>query len=470
MFVGTAAAQTSKGILAGVVRDPSGAALPDATVIITNQETGETRTVTTTSTGSYRAEAINPGRYQLHVTNPGFSAVDVKDIAVLPSVVTAYDATLPVGQTATTIEVEANTNSINTENGQLSGTIATQELKQIPIFTLNPADLTSEFPGVTRQYSTVQNLGGVGGNGSVKLAVNGARPRANNFMMDGQDMNDVSLGGEAILPIMPDFFSEVTALLNDASAEFGRAGGAVINQITQRGTNRFHGSVHEIYTGSGLDSLDGQARQAPHAPGVPIPKARYDTHQFGFTAGGPIFKDKLFAFGGGTWYRYYGTTQAPTVELPDAAGFASIKSLATAGNAQANLFLKYLDNGSYLNAAQYTPISGKPLESFAVSSMPGCTGGCTVTAATFQRLAVPQQNPDTQWITRVDFIPRSSDILSFRYIHDRTSLVPYFGLNPTSLPPFDAENSGVSELAAGVWTHTFTANLLNEFRVSETRI
>jgi hypothetical protein len=458
--------QTSKGILAGVVRDSTGAVLPDASIVITNQETGETRTVTSSSTGSYRAEAINPGRYQIHVTNPGFAAVDVKDIAVLPSVVTTYDATLPVGQTATTVEVEANTNEINTQNGQLSGTILSQELRQVPIFSLNPADLTSEFPGVTRQYSTVQNLGGSGGNGLVKLTVNGARPRANNFMMDGQDINDVSLGGEAIQPIQPDFFSNVTVLLNDASAEFGRAGGAVINQITQAGTNHFHGSVHEIYTGSGLDAIDGQARQAKPV----APKARYDTHQYGFTAGGPIFKDKLFAFGGGTWYRYYGKTQAPVVELPDAAGFAAIKSLATAGNAQANLFLQYLNNGSYLNAAQYSSISGTPLESFAVSSMAGCPTGCTITAASFQRNAVPQQSPDTQWLYRIDFIPRSSDTFSFRYIHDRQSFVPYFPLNPTSLPGFDSQNTGVAELGGGVWTHVFTGNLLNEFRVSETRI
>ena len=230
-----AGAQTSKGILTGVVRDTSGAVLANATVVITNQDTGESRTATTTSTGNYRAEAINPGRYQIHVTNPGFAAVDVKNIDVLPSVVTTYDATLPIGETSTTVEVQANSNFINTENGQLSGTIAKQELSQVPIFSLNPADLTSEFPGVMRQYSTVQNLGGIGGNGLVKLAVNGARPRANNFMMDGQDINDVSLGGEAIQPIMPDFFSSVTVLFNDSSAEFGRAGGAVINQITQSG-------------------------------------------------------------------------------------------------------------------------------------------------------------------------------------------------------------------------------------------
>lgn len=473
VHVRPAGAQTSKGILTGVVRDSTGAVLPNATVAITNQDTSESRTVTTTSDGVYRAEAINPGRYQIRVTDPGFAAVDLKDINVPPSVVTTYDATMPIGSTSTSVTVEANSNSINTENGQLSGTVAKQELSQVPIFTLNPADLTSEFPGVTRQYLTVQNLGGVGGNGAVKLTVNGARPRANNFMMDGQDMNDVSLGGESIQPIMPDFFSSVTTLLNDSSAEFGRAGGAVINQITQHGTNRFHGSVHEIYTGSGLDAIDGQSRRAkPLAPGTQAPKARYNTHQYGFTLGGPIFKDKLFGFGGSTFFRFYGTTQATPVELPDAAGFNTLKTLAAAGNAQASLLLGYLNNGSYLTPALYTSLTpaSQPVESLAVSPRPGCASGCNITAGIFQRNAVPELNPDTQWIYRIDFNPRAQDMFSVRYIHDRQSLVPYFPLNPTSLPGFDAENSGVSELGMGVWTHVFTANLLNEFRAGETRI
>ena len=464
-------AQTSKGILAGIVRDTTGAVLANATIVITNEDTGETRTVTSSSAGAYRAEAINPGSYRIHVTDQGFAPFDLQHINVLPSVVTTYDATLPIGESTSSVTVEAQSNSINTENGQLSGTIAKQELQQVPIFSLNPADLVSEMPGVTRQYSTVQNLGGSGGNGLVKLTVNGARPRANNFMIDGQDANDVGLGGESFQPIMPDFFSSVTTLLNDSSAEFGRAGGAVINQITQHGTNRFHGSVHEIYTGSGLDAIDGQSRRAKPIPaGGHIPKARYDTHQFGFTAGGPIIKDKLFAFGGGTYQRFYGTTQPSSpVEFPDANGFATLKNLAAAGNAQANLYLNYLNNGSYLSSSLYTPISSR-VESLPVTSMPGCTGGCNITTGTFLRNAVPQLNPDTQWMVRVDYTATSRDTFTVRYMHDFSSLSPYFPLNPTTLPGFDSQNSGTSELGGGTWTHVFTPNLLNEFRASETRI
>jgi hypothetical protein len=109
-------AQTSKGILAGVIRDSSGALLPNATILITNEDTHETRTVTSSSTGAYRIEAINPGNYHIHVTSSGFSPFDVQHVSVLPSVVTTYDATLAIGESTSSVTVEAETNAINSEN------------------------------------------------------------------------------------------------------------------------------------------------------------------------------------------------------------------------------------------------------------------------------------------------------------------------------------------------------------------
>jgi outer membrane receptor protein involved in Fe transport len=463
----TGSAQTSKGILAGVVRDSTGAVVQNADVTITNEATNETRAVTTNSSGGYRVEAINPGPYQIHINMAGFTAVDVKGINVQPSVVTTYDATLTLGKSEVTLLVEANGNTINTDNAQLSGAIATTELQQVPIFTLNPAELTSTLPGVTRELSTVQNLGGVGGNGLVKLTVNGARPRSNNFMIDSQDANDVSIGGEAFQPAIPDFFGSVSVLLNDASAEYGRGGGAVINQITKSGTNQFHGSVHEIYTGSGLDAIDGQTRRSEPAAGRAA-KSRYDQHQYGFTLGGPALKNKLFGFGGATFLRYYGNFQFPAAELPDASGFAQLKAMASAGNSQAAALLGYLNNGSYLTSGYSLLQSGT--ESLAVSARPGCPSGCNVSTSTFSRLPTPAQQPETQWTYKIDYTPRASDTFSVHYLHDRGLTAPYYPLNPTTLPGFDTFAGGPTELGGGNWVHIFTPNLLNEFRASEVRL
>ena len=214
-----------------------------------------------------------------------------------------------MGATATTVEVQANTNAINRDNGQLSSTLGGPELAILPIFSLNPIELVATLPGV-QLVNPQLALGGVGGNYE-QIEVNGARPRSNNFMIDGQDINDVGIGGQAFQPQVPDMFQSETALTNSASAEFGRSGGAVVNLITKNGTNRFHGSGFELYQGSGLNALDGQTRRGtihgPPPPGyLPPTKARFDSHNYGFALGGPLWRDKLFAFGGSQWSRFYG--------------------------------------------------------------------------------------------------------------------------------------------------------------------
>ena len=293
---GMAKGQSSKGILTGTVRDTTGAVVAGANVTITSEDTGVARSLTTTQQGAYRAEGVNPGQFELRVEGAGFATMDVKDIRVAPSVVTSYDPVLSVASAAESLTVEANSNLINTENGQLSGTIDQRELADVPIFSLNPIELAATLPGVQLVNPTL-NVGGPAGNFE-QIIVNGARPRSNNFMLDGQDINDVGIGGQSFDPQVPDMYQTTSVLLNSSSAEYGRSGGAVVNLVTKSGTNHFHGTGFELYSGSGLDAIDGTTRQGkPFAPGT-NPKARFDEHQFGFTAGGPLWKDKLFAFGG----------------------------------------------------------------------------------------------------------------------------------------------------------------------------
>jgi len=464
--IGVVSAQTSKGILAGTVRDQTGAAVPNATVTVTSQETGETRTATSNSQGSYRVEAINPGLYSIHAALSGFSAVDVKDLAVTPSIVTTYDPKLSIGNVDVNITVEANTNAINTEGGTLSGTIDALELAKVPIFSLNPFELVATLPGV-QLVNPALGLAGIGGNFE-QLVVNGARPRSNNFMLDGQDINDVGIGGQSFDPQVPDMYQSTAVILNSASAEFGRSGGAVVNLITKGGTNHFHGTVFELYSGSGLNALDGQTRKGkPYDLTQGNPKARFDQHQFGFTAGGPIWKEKLFAFGGTQFSRFYGKSTSGFIELPDAAGYAQLTAI---GGPQVALLQGLLNNGSYLK--QYTNLSAGQgsVEDIPISPRPGCTAGCVITTANFQRPPVAQQQPDTQWTYRIDFIPRPTDTFTFRYLHDRSNFTPDLGLNSSGLPGFDGQVGGPAELAQGTWTHVFTPHLLNEFRLSEVRL
>jgi hypothetical protein len=455
----SAMAQTSKGIIAGVVRDTTGAVVSGAKITVTSQETSETRSAVADERGAYRMDAINSGHYTVTVTAAGFEIASTHNLNVPSSVVTTYDPVMTVGEVSQAVTVEANSNSINTENGQLSSTVSAAELSRIPVFTLNPIELLQTVPGV---QIVDQNLGigGIGGNFE-QIEVNGARPRSNNFMMDGQDINDVGIGGQAFNINIPDAYQSITALTNSSSAEYGRSGGAVVNLITKAGTNQFHGDVWDLYTGSGLDSLDGITRQGK--PYASNPKARYDEHQFGFTIGGPIWKDKLFAFGGSQWSRFYGETQPGSVELPDTAGYAQLNAI---GGPQVALLDSYLSGGQYLTT--YTNVGAA--NAYKISPRGGCTAGCSITTALFERPPVAQQEPETQWLYRIDFIPRAKDTFSFRYLHDRSNFDPYLPLNTSGLPGFDSEVGGPAEVGQGTWTHVFSATMLNELRASETRV
>ncbi|WP_263366971.1 TonB-dependent receptor [Edaphobacter bradus] len=467
VLVGAGLAQTSKGIVAGVVRDASGAVISGATVTVTNQDTTETRTTTTASTGAYRVEAINPGTYKIHVDMTGFRAEEITDLKVLPSVVTTYDAVLNVGSVGETISVEAISNEINRENGQLSGTVDTKELQTVPIFSLSPFELVATLPGVQLVNPNL-NLGGIAGN-YTQLTVNGARPRSNNYLLDGQDINDVGIGGQSFNPQVPDMYQSTTVLLNSSSSEYGRSGGAIINLVTKSGTNKYHGTAFELYSGSGLNALDGLTRKGkPFPPGSPNPKARFNQHQFGFTLGGPLWKDKLFAFGGSQWTRFYGKSNTPnTIELPDQQGYNLLTAI---GGQQVALLQGLLNSGSYLKEYANQSIATGPPELIPISDRPGCRGGCTLTTANFLRPPVTQQQPDTQWLYRIDFIPRPSDTFTVRYLHDRSNFSPDLSLNTSGLPGFDGEVGGPVELAEVTWTHVFTPHLLNEFRASEVRL
>ena len=448
-------AQTSKGILAGVVRDATGAVVPGAAVTATDKDNHDIRTTKSQADGSYRLDALQPGRYQVTVSQAGFTNSVIDNLTVNASVVTSADVALTVGSSSVEVSVQAENTGINTENGQLAGVISSRQLQDVPIFSLNPVELALTVPGV---QIVSQNSGFSNG---INIEVNGARPRSNNFLLDGQEINDVGIGGQAFQPQIPDIFQNETVITNNASAEYGRAGGAIVNLVTKSGTNTIHGSVYERYNGSGLNAIDGVSRQSPG-----FQKARYDQHQYGFTLGGPIWKDKLFGFGGLFISRYYGQETPSRLQFPDAAGYAQLQAI---GGPQVALLDQYLDNGSYLTAYHSFPGNGV-VSNINVGAQPNCANPCSITTGYFQRPNVSESSPDTQWLYRIDFTPRSKDSFAFRYLHDRGSLSPDFFNNGSALPAFDTQQGGPSELGAGTWTHVFGSTVVNELRASEDRL
>ena len=467
LFTPVAMAQTSLGTLTGVVRDASGAVVTNATVTVTNSATSDTRKAMTSDQGAYRFDALPSGLYSLSVSAPGFQKQDATGVRVQASVSQAYDPTLTVGRVDETISVMADSEVLlNKENGSLSASLPTEELQKLPIFSLNPIEVLTTVPGVQIVSNTDFSNG-------QSIQVSGARPRSNNFMIDGEEINDAGIGGQALQPQIPDMYADTVIYTHNAPAEYGRASGGVINLITKSGTNSFHGSAWELYSGSGLNAVDGQTRLLPKNHGN---KARYDQHQYGFTAGGPAWRNKLFGFGAAQFSRFYGQEQAGQVYLPNADGVALLKSIAAGSGTtaqQATLLLQYLGNGSYLNTFNTFwadpndhSLPNKTAKLGAACPTPNCTMGIDL----YRRPNVAQSQPNTQWSYRVDFTPHTADTFTARYLHDRGSLTPDFFTNPSSLPGFDSMQGGPSELGQGTWTHIFTSNLLNEFRVGEARL
>jgi len=440
LVVTTLIGQTSKGIIAGTVADPTGAVIPNAVVSVKSIETGEARQVTTGPTGAYRIEAVNPGHYEITVSAENFQTITLHGREVVASVITPADVRLAIGARTETVEVAARNNVVETENGGLSHSISSVEIRQLPIASLNPIELALTEPGVSDSSTR-------GFSNGVNFSVNGQRPRSNNFLIDGQDNNDNFVEGQGLQPINTQAVQEVSILTNAYDAEFGRGGASVTNVITRGGTNQYHGDVWEYYTGSGLNAIDASNGLTP---GVTPTQTRSNTHNFGFTLGGPIVKNKLFFFFSPEWQRFYGNGTSIPFYAPTAQGISDLNAY---GSANATMLTKYF---SGLQA----PGTGS-----CVYSQVGNSGTCIHFAQTNVRV-VPVESPDTQYTTRLDYLVSPSDVLSLHYVHDYQFVSPDFVNNPGSLPGFDSQQGGPSESLGTTWTHTFNPGTVNELRAS----
>ncbi len=187
-------AQTSQGTIAGTITDPAGAAVAGAEVAARNSSGSDNRSVVTGSNGEYRVDAVTPGAYIVTVAKSGFSRQEIRNVTVAGSVVTSLNAQLALGDVSQTITVEAGGAAVQTESGELSAIISSQEISQIPIITGNPIDLVLTQPGIV----TVSHRDGfTNGEG---FSVDGLRPRGNNFLIDGFDNNDYGITGQALQP------------------------------------------------------------------------------------------------------------------------------------------------------------------------------------------------------------------------------------------------------------------------------
>ena len=455
LISGSAWAQTSNGTLGGSVVDPTGAVVTKATVSAESSQYGQPHEARTDSVGTYRMEGLQPGVYAVTVTAPGFEALTVTGVVINGSLTTTINGRLKLAAAVQTIEVQAIAGQvIDTQSGQLGENISHQEVAQLPYFSLNPAELALTLPGV--QDSPV-------GHGAILFdaqtdgigfSVDGSRPRANNFLIDGQDDNDYGATGQAYQPLNVGAIQEVAILTNAYSAEYGRGGGSVINYIYKRGTNNFHGDLWEINRNSALAAIPAQDTVANS-----VTKNPYDNQNvFGFDVGGPLKKDKLFVFGTAQWNRERQAATGPLFNLPTAAGIATLKSLEP--NANISLFLNSI--GSLVSPGQ-AGVRNVALGNDPVTNNPRPD----VEIGFFQVQNIRTVTNFVDWNYRMDWQFTDRDTLTGSAIRDTGTISPE---STRALPAFETQFSGPAEIFRGQWVHTISAKLVNELRLSYTNI
>ncbi len=305
-----AQAQFRAGIQ-GVVKDPTGSVVPGAKVTLTSQETKVQRTVTTSGEGVYAITSLAPGRYELTVEKEGFARKVLADVRITAEQTQSVDVTLSVGQTTESVTVsETVVPLIDTQTAVISGTITAKEVENLPSFGRDPYQLLRLAPGVFgngaltagggSQMLPGTNMGAAGATDSVfkvengaQIIANGTRQNSNNFQIDGVGVNSTSWGGAAVITPNEESVKEVRVVANNYSAELGRNSGAQVLVVSKNGTNDPHGSFL-----AKIHRPELNAYQRWNGPGSPSPVAKdtNDFNQFAGSLGGPILKNRLFAF------------------------------------------------------------------------------------------------------------------------------------------------------------------------------
>ncbi len=278
------------GSILGVVHDPSKAVVKGAQVTVTNTQTNLSQQTVTGDDGSYRFLALPVGNYTVTVTTPGFQQFNATDIVLKVNDELRIDIALRVGNVKEEMSVAADAVQVETENTQLGDVIDSKKMLALPLNGRSYLDLLGLQAGVAP--TTAGTIGGdrpVSGylSNAGNVSVNGQRETANAFLVNGGDVSEGRNLGAGLVPNL-DSVEEFRLITNSFDAEYGKFSGAVMNAITKSGTNGFHGDVFEFLRNDALDAqnyfFSGQ------------PKTELRQHQFGFTAGGPFWKDKLFWF------------------------------------------------------------------------------------------------------------------------------------------------------------------------------
>lgn len=455
------------GSISGTVVDPSNAVVNAATISALNVDTGLAVTSQTNDSGYFSFRSVPPGTYKLVVEAKGFRKVQISQVTVQVARDTALGAVkMELASAGETVEVIETAPIIEAATSQVTNTFTTEAVTDLP--TGGGFDsLALYLPGVADSGSNnFSNTNGAG------FSSNGLRGRSNNFQIDGQSNNDNSVAGPAIFLGNQDLLGELTIITNEFSVEYGRASGTVVNYVTKSGTNNFHGSAFEYYTGSLFDSHTNEEKsqifgfcgsgQTPEADGcTPVaPVSRYVENRFGLTFGGPIYKDKAWFFGSGYWDRIRSAGSPSTsggLLTPTPTGLSQLAE-AFPGNVGVAAF----------NAiGPYAVSVGNP-QPFGDPTILNVSDGETSADIEFAGVTrnVPSLYNDREFTGRVDVQLTNKDRVGARYIFQQNILT---GATGRFAAGAWVDIPVRSQQIALDWVHTFGSQVVNQLRYSFSR-
>lgn len=450
------------GSIAGTVSDQQQAVVVGAKVTAVEVATNRTFTTTTNSSGAFQITNLPVGTYKVTVEAPNFGKVEATNVTVAVAKETYLGSQIlrPTGAD-TVVNVEGAAPIVESNTAQISATFSALKLSAIP--NGGGLDVVALYvPGIIQQGSA-----SFGNTNGASLSANGQRGRSNNFQIDGQTNNDQSVTGPGLFVNNPDVVSEYQVVTSNFSSEYGRNSGAMVNYVTKAGSNAFHGSLFEYYTGSWGFSRRNQDKNPVLgfcAPGVSVgcryPKVtRSVENRYGGTIGGPVIPDRLWFFGGylENKQRTGGNPSTSGVATPTPAG---ITALAAA-------FPGSLGVRALQAFGPYAITAGSPVVAGTATPRP-VSDGVTTVQIPFANITrfLPGTYDEREWIVRGDWQVTSKDRFFTRYIRETA-------INTNATGVFtNGQVVDVPALAYSIgfdYTRTWSARLVQQIRFSKTR-
>jgi outer membrane receptor for ferrienterochelin and colicin len=321
-------AQVQNGQFTGTVTDPSGAAIGNAKVTVTNPATQFSSSTTTNSSGNYAIKELPVGNYNITIEAAGFKTESTTGAAINAGTISHADFKLQIGKTSEIVEVTGAVSDVNVEDSKLATTVSSTQINNLPLNGRNVFDLMTLSAGAV-------NVMGVDFENGHSTVVNGLREDFNGFLINGVSNKGLS-GGVVNVPI-EDSVEEFQQLQLNMSAQYGNSAGGTVNLVTKSGTNAWHGGAWEYIRNDVTDANDFFVK----ASGNPQPPTRFN--QFGFTLGGPIMKDKMFFFLSMQGDRYKSQASPINIQQESPAWSSAVIAANTASGLNSTAALLYSD-------------------------------------------------------------------------------------------------------------------------------